>query len=91
MPIDRSKFTHDAYIFKSEGIRKGRPVGYWQQEGVARIEPNGDLFVYLHSTPIGGFNGRIMCRTYGAPPPEDKEKPQRPGEDGDEGEGNGED
>lgn len=57
MPIDRSKFTHDAYIFKREGVRKGRPLGYWQAEGVGREQPNGDFFVYLHSTPVGGLTG----------------------------------
>jgi hypothetical protein len=72
MPIDKRKFTHDAYIFKREGVRKGRPLGYWQTEGVARKEPDGSFFIYLHSTPVGGFDGRIICREYGRePPPEE--------------------
>jgi hypothetical protein len=72
MPIDKSKFTHDAYIFKREGVRKGRPLGYWQAEGVSRIEPDGAIFTYLHSTPIGGFDGRIICRKYGSGAPPDE-------------------
>jgi len=79
--IDKSRYTHDAYIFKSEGIRKGRRVGFPVNEGVGRIEPDGSISVYLHSTPIGGFDGRIVCRKFGSKPPDfDEEKPQRPGE-----------
>jgi hypothetical protein len=87
MPADKTKFTHDAYIFKSEGVRRGRRVGYWEKEGYAREEPDGSLFVYLHSTPIGGFDGRIRCYRYGTDP-----SGQQPGADktGDEGEGEGE-
>jgi len=87
--IDKSKFTHDAFIFKSEGMRKGRRLGYWIEEGVARIEPDGSFFVYLHSTPIGGFDGRIRCQKYGSKPPAmPAPSPQRPGDNAeDEGEG----
>jgi hypothetical protein len=80
--IDKSKFTHDAFIFKSEGVRKGRRLGFWVAEGYARIEPDGSLFVYLHSTPIGGFDGRIRCIKYGSKPPGINPAPQRPGENG---------
>lgn len=80
MPVDKSKFTHDAYIFKSEGLRRGKRLGYWEKEGFARQEPDGSFFIYLHSTPIGGFDGRIKCREYGTePPPQEKDElPQRP-------------
>lgn len=80
MPVDKSKYTHDAYIFKSEGVRRGKRLGYWEKEGFARLEPNDDFSIYLHSTPIGGFDGRIRCRKYGseAPPEEKDELPQRP-------------
>ena len=78
-------FTHDAYIFKNEGLRKGRRLGLWIKEGQARVEADGSLFVYLHSTPLGGFDGRVKCVKLGSPPPE--EKPQRPGEDADAGQG----
>lgn len=78
--IDKSKFTHDAYIFKSEGTKKGRRLGFPVNEGVARIEPDGSIFVYLHSMPIGGFDGRIRCRKFGSPPPDANPTPQRPGE-----------
>jgi hypothetical protein len=82
---DRAKFTHDAYIFKSEGVRKGRRLGYWEQEGYARVDADGSIHIHLHSTPIGGFDGRVKCYIYGseAPPDEtgeEEEPPQRPGE-----------
>jgi hypothetical protein len=86
---DKTKFTHDAYIFKSEGVRKGRRIGYWEKEGYARPEPDGEFFVYLHSTPIGGFDGRIRCRPFdSAPPPEATgEEPQRPVQQPDDSDG----
>lgn len=85
---DKAKFTHDAYIFKCEGIRKGRRVGYWEREGYSRIEPDGSLTTYLHSTPIGGFDGRIKSRLYDTAPPDDEngdEEPERPGDAPDDG------
>ncbi len=78
---DKSKFTHDAYVLKTEGMRRGRRLGYMVPEGVARVEPNGDIFVYLHSLPVGGWDGRIRCRKFGEKPPEIKQTPERPGED----------
>jgi hypothetical protein len=79
---DRAKFTHDAYIFKAEGVRKGKRLGYWELEGFSRIEPDGSIYTYLHSTPIGGFDGRIKSYPYGSEPPPDEtgedEEPQRP-------------
>jgi hypothetical protein len=85
--LDKTKFTHDAFIFKSEGVRKGKRLGFWVNEGMARIEPDGSLFVYLHSTPIGGFDGRIRCLKYGSPPPGSTMLvPKRPGEPDDEDE-----
>ena len=88
MPVDKTAFTHDAYIFKTEGVRKGRRLGYWEKEGYARAEPDGSFFVYLHSTPIGGFDGRIRCRRYDAAPPLGDRGDD---ESGDEAEGEGED
>ena len=76
-------FTHSAYIFKNEGLRKGRRLGRWIDEGVARLEPDGSFFVYLHSTPLGGFDGRIRCVKIGSAPPDTNPAPQRPG-DGEE-------
>jgi hypothetical protein len=79
MPLDKSKYTHDAYLFKSEGVRKGRRLGYWEKEGYARSEGNNRFFISLHSAPIGGFDGRIWLRPFGdEPPAEPKEQPQRP-------------
>ena len=80
MPVDKREFTHDAYIFKSEGVRRGKRLGYWEKEGFARVEPDGSFFVYLHSTPIGGFDGRIKCFKYGNGP---SEQPDGDIEDGD--------
>jgi hypothetical protein len=72
MPPETDPFTHNAYIWKNYGpMRRGtsqRP-GWWQREGMARIEPNGDIFVFLHSTPIGGFDGRIKCVEIDKPQP----------------------
>lgn len=92
MLFDKSKFTHDAYVFKSVGVRKGgHKLGYAVKEGFARIEPDGSIFVYLHSTPIGGFDGKIRCYKYGTKPPAEFDPPpQRPGEEGDN-DGGGED
>jgi hypothetical protein len=77
---DRAHFTHDAYIYKREGVRKGKMLGYWEQEGYARQEPDGSFYIYLHSTPIGGFDGRIKCYEYGTGPTEDAE-PELTGEE----------
>jgi hypothetical protein len=78
-------FTHTAWILKTELIRKGRRVGRWIDEGVARVEPDGSVNVYLHSLPIGGFDGRIHLAKIGASPPDVMAAPQRPGDhDGDE-------
>jgi hypothetical protein len=82
---DRAKFTHDAYIFKVEGVRRGKRIGYWEQEGYARTDPDQSIHIQLHSTPIGGFDGRIKCYPYGTEEPPDEtgedEQPQRPGDD----------
>jgi hypothetical protein len=82
----KQPFTHTAWILKTELIRKGRRVGRWIDEGVARVEPDGSVNVYLHSLPIGGFDGRIHLAKIGTSPPDVMPAPQRPGEtdDGDE-------
>lgn len=82
---DKPPFTHTAWILKTELVRKGRRVGRWIDEGVARVEPDGSINVYLHSLPIGGFDGRIHLAKIGTRPPEVMPAPQRPGGgDGDE-------
>ena len=86
MTDTRPPYTHDAYLFRTLGARKGRRLGVWINEGEARVEPDGDFTIHLHSTPIGSFDGRIVCRRKGKKPPE--LAPQRPGDDaGDEGDG----
>ena len=54
-------FTHNVYIFKAWGRpnRSGQRPGWWQREGVACFGPNDEMFVFLHSTPTGGFDGRL--------------------------------
>ena len=75
---DKPPFTHTAWILKTEIIRKGRRLGRWIDEGVARVEPDGSVNVYLHSLPIGGFNGRIHLAKIGTSPPDPNAAPQRP-------------
>jgi hypothetical protein len=92
-PADKSDlpFTHTAWILKTELIRKGRRVGRWIEEGVARVEQDGDICgVYLHSLPIGGFDGRICLTKLGTSPPDVVQTPQRPSTRDDEGETDGE-
>ena len=81
----KEPFTHTAWILKTELIRKGRRVGQWIEEGVARIEADGDVsWVYLHSLPIGGFDGRICLAKVGTAGPNAIPTPQRPGDDASE-------
>jgi hypothetical protein len=84
-------FTHSAWMFKTETIRRGRRIGRWIQEGDARLEANGDANIYVHSTPVGGFNGHIYLAKIGTSPPDAEPAPQRPGQtdDGDEDESEG--
>ena len=86
---DKPPFTHTAWILKTDAIRKGRRLGRWIDEGVARFEPDGSVNVYLHSLPIGGFNGRIHLAKIGTRPPEIMPAPQRPGAAGDDEEESG--
>ena len=82
-------FTHTAWIFKSEGVRRNRRHGRWIAQGVGRVEPDGNTWVYLDSLPIGGFDGRICLTKTGDPAPR-PEQPRRPGL-GDEDDEAGED
>jgi hypothetical protein len=82
--VETAPYTHSAFVFKVEGLRKGFRRGRWINEGDARIEPDGSIFVYLHSTPIGGFDGRIRCFKIGTQPPEERLVPQRPRETNDD-------
>jgi hypothetical protein len=81
-------FTHTAWILKTELVRRGRRVGRWIEEGVARIERDGDVsWVQLHSLPIGGFDGRICLTKVGTSPPDAMPTPERPGDDAGEADG----
>jgi hypothetical protein len=71
-------FTHEAWIKKTEFVTKGRRVGRWILEGVARQEPDGSIDVYLHSLPIGGWGGHIWLGKPGTKPPDAMPAPQRP-------------
>ena len=80
-------FTHNIFVFKTEGARRGRRVGRWINEGVARSEPDGTMRLFLHSLPIGGFDGRMIVAPIGAPPPSEPEQQRSApagSEDGDE-------
>jgi hypothetical protein len=81
---DKLSFTHSAWILKTEFVRKGRRVGRWINEGDARLEADGAINVYLHSLPIGGWDGRIHLAKIGSGPPDIVPAPQRPGETGEE-------
>ena len=82
---DKPLFTHTAWILKTDIIRKGRRLGRWIEEGDACVEPDGSVNVYLHSLPIGGFNGRIHLARIGTNPPDimSMSAPQRPDAPGD--------
>ena len=67
-------FTHTAWMFATATIRRGRPIGRWYQEGDARVEPNGDVNIYLHSTPIGGNYKHIYLVKIGNKMPSDKDE-----------------
>jgi hypothetical protein len=96
MAKDKKKpFTHNVYIWKSYGRanKQGQRPGWWQLEGRARIEEDGEIYQYLHSTPIGGFDGRIRVIEFSKPQPpqpdwddiatahsQEESAPQRPGQ-----------
>jgi hypothetical protein len=81
---DKPPFTHTAWILKTELVRKGRRVGRWIDEGVARVNADGSADVYLHSLPIGGFDGRVHLALLGTSPPDVMPAPQRPGSESDD-------
>jgi hypothetical protein len=81
---DKPPFTHTAWILKTDIIRKGRRLGRWIDEGVARLNPDGSADVFLHSLPIGGFSGHIHVAKIGANPPDLTPAPQRPEATGDD-------
>ena len=83
---DKPAFTHTAWILKTDIIRKGRRLGRWIDEGVARLNADGSADVFLHSLPIGGFDGRIHLAKIGTSPPDLNAAPQRPDAASDDGE-----
>jgi hypothetical protein len=85
----RPPMTRAAWILKTHTIKKGRRLGTWYQEGEVRDNPDGTTDVYLHSTPIGGFDGHIQIVPHGRQPVDIMSEPQRPDaaagdDDGDE-------
>lgn len=82
----RPPLTHSAWIMKTDAIRRGRRLGRWIEEGDARHNPDGTTDIYLHSTPIGGFDGHIQLIPKGRRPIDILSEPQRPDarDDGDE-------
>jgi hypothetical protein len=80
---DKLPFTHKAWILKTDAIRKGRRFGRWIEEGDARSRPDGSIDIYLHSMPIGGFDGHIHLAKVGTRPADIMSEPQRPDAGGD--------
>ena len=74
----RPPLTHSAWILKTHAIKKGRRVGNWIEEGDARINADGTIDIYLHSMPIGGFDGHIQVSLKGQRPVDVMSEPQRP-------------
>ena len=74
----RPPFTHSAWIMKTDAIRKGRRLGRWIEEGDARHNPDGTTDIYLHSMPLGGFDGHIQVVPKGRRPVDIMSEPQRP-------------
>jgi hypothetical protein len=70
--------THTAFAFRREGKKFGR----WLEIGVARVEENGIIKVFLDRLPIGGFTGGVLLSPQGEPPP--LPQPQRPTGDDEE-------
>ena len=68
--------THTAWAFKREGKKFGR----WLEIGVARVEDNGIVKVFLDRLPIGGFTGGVMLAPIGTEPPLPQPPPRRPGD-----------
>jgi hypothetical protein len=81
---DKPPFTHTALILKTDIMKRGRRFGRWIEEGVARVEADGSVNVFLHSLPIGGWDGRIHLAKIGTTPPDVPLTPQRPDADSDE-------
>ena len=80
-------FTHVAYFFIRTGMFKRRVYGYWKDGGRFRPEDGEDFYAKADMMPIGGWDGRILFRKIGDPPPgEIVMAPQRPGSDEDEAE-----
>ena len=79
-----TKPTHTAYAVK----REGRRLRYmrWLECGMARVDQNGVVHVFLDRMPIGGFTGYVYLSPIGTPPPSADPQPQRPGEKDDEDE-----
>jgi hypothetical protein len=71
MQTDNIKITHYVYIWRNYGPprRNGQRAGWWQREGIQWSKPNGESSVFLHSTPIGGFDGRIRLVEIDKPQP----------------------
>ena len=60
--------------------REGKKFGRWLEIGVARVEDNGIVKVFLDRLPIGGFTGGVMLAPIGTEPPLPQPPPRRPGE-----------
>jgi hypothetical protein len=73
------ELTHIAYAYRRTGKKHGRLL----ECGVGRIDDDGKAHVHLDRTPINGFTGYVQLAPRGVTPDLVPEKPQRPGETGD--------
>jgi hypothetical protein len=74
----RPPLTDAAWVLKTDTIRKGRRLGRWIEAGEGRHNPDGTTDIYLHSLPIGGFDGHIQLVLKGRRPTDIMSEPQRP-------------
>ena len=78
------EFTHTAYAYQRTGRKSGRLL----EVGSGRIDRDRDIVhVVMNRQPYGGGTGYIVLSPHGVKPPPPQAEPQRPGENGDEDEG----
>jgi hypothetical protein len=80
---NKSSITHDAYVFKKTGARRGMVFGTWDKGGIGRTESNGDFTALIDMLPRCGWDGRIRFIRHGNKPPvEDEPRPNAEDENG---------
>ena len=74
--------THNAFLYRTDGMRKGMRFGRWLHGGEGRLNDDGNFDARIDMTPTQGWDGRIRFIKIGDKPPA-VEVPQRPGTSGD--------